>query len=40
MPNVREFETKCKIEYEAIEETQSRLDNLTKINKTMSLIKY
>ena len=34
MPNVREFETNCKIEYEDIEEKQSILDNLIKINKT------
>ncbi len=34
MPNVREFETNCKIEYEEIEEKQSILDELIEINKT------
>ncbi len=34
MPNVREFESKCKIEYEEIEEKQSILDELIEINKT------
>lgn len=34
MPNVRDFESNCKIEYEEIEEKQSELDKLIDINKT------
>ena len=34
MPNVRDFESNCKIEYEEIEEKQTELDKLIDINKT------